>query len=129
MTINDARKEAAKRLGYTGIDGTPQSARDNLSIEQRQKLTAELFRYVAENPDEFTPEQVAQANKIVRPDGSTSFDDPLSTYGVGDALGDFSDEVINQAGQFGSGVKKAIYVGIAGALIIGSIYAIQKLKK
>jgi hypothetical protein len=128
MTITEARKEAAKRLNYSGIDGTPQSARDNLTPEQQQKLTAELFRYIVENPDEFTPAQVAQANKIVRPDGSTSFDDPLSSYGAADALGDFGDEVINQAGKFGSGVKTAIYIGIAGALIVGGLYIADKLK-
>jgi len=129
MTIKEARKIAAERLGFTGGDGSPQYYRDNLSVENQQKLTGELFRFVAENPDQFTPEQVAQANKIVRPDGSTPFDDPLAAYGITDALKDFGEETLNQAGKFGSGVKTAVYVGIVGALILGALYVANQYTK
>lgn len=128
MSIREARKLAAERLGFAG-DGSPEYYRDNLTPENQQKLTAELFRFVAENPDQFTAAQVEQANKIVRPDGSTSFDDPLPSYGVADALKDFGEETLNQAGKFGSGVKMAIYVGVAGALILGALYVADKYGK
>lgn len=125
MTIKDARKAAAERLGFGG-DGSPEYYRDNLSVENQQKLTGEIFRFIAENPDQFTPEQVERANKLVGPDGKTAFDDPLSTYGIGDAITDFGAEAVNRAGKFGSGVKTAIYVGIVGALILGALYVLNQ---
>lgn len=127
-SIKDARKIAAERLGFGG-DGSPEYYRDNLSPQNQQKLTAELFRVVVENPDDFTASQVAQANRIVRPDGSTSFDDPLSEYTFSDALKDFGEETLNQASGFGKGVKTAVYVGVAGALIIGALYVAKEYSK
>lgn len=128
MSIKEARQKAAERLGFGG-DGSPEFYRDNLTPEKQQKLTGELFRFIAENPTEFTATQVAQANKIVGEDGKTSFDEPLSTYGIGDMTKDFGEEFLNQAGAFGSGIKKSIYIGIAGALIIGALYVASKYGK
>lgn len=117
-TIQQANAIVGRQsLGLDNFDGSP-AAYSKLSQEQQVTLTEELMRYIVANPEEFTTAQVERARKVV---ASPGFGQPLSSYGVGQALSDFGTEFVDQGAKIATGFAGKLTTSLAiaaGVLVL-----------
>lgn len=92
MTLTEARKIIGGQLGLAGYDGTA-AATGSLSDADKLAVYNATAAYVLANQSAFTLAQVSLASSYLARGGNGG----VETYGVGDAAGDFIDEMANQA--------------------------------
>lgn len=119
LTIRQANAIVGKTvLGFPDdFDGSPE-AQGKLSAEQRVQLTDELRRYIAANPEQFTPDQVRAANRAIATPG---FGSALSNYTIGDAAKDFGNELVDQGAKIATGFAGKLTTSLAiaaGVLVL-----------
>lgn len=73
--------------------GYPDTGYASLSAQQQADVTNAVARYIVSRPDEFTPAQVANAQRVIDKGGAQG---PIE-YTFGQAAKDFAGEALNQA--------------------------------
>lgn len=124
--LTDAQKQATTALesavrSKLGLAGKSWAS---MSDDEQGKYALAFAYGIAQNPDKFSPIQVAQANKRL---GSGW--PPAPEYTFTDALSDFGNEYYSQVAGLGSGFTSWTKWIVAGGIVFALIYFGPEIKK
>lgn len=128
LTITDARKIVGRELGYGSTFSGEIAAYSALAPEQKVRLNHEVNRFIADNPSQFTTDQVLLAerwmanNPTYKPLLDTSFDWSM-----------FGNEMLNNARDINpldpKNIGKTGFSLLLAAVALGGLYIYLNKKK
>jgi|SRR5581483_4398593 len=116
--LQQAKAAVASQLGLSGFDqlddGAQNVAYQNLSQADQVRFTDALSGYIYTNQDGFSTDQVTLARDRVK---SPNYNTPLADTSFTAAASDFFSNTLDNVANFGQGIEKAIYVGVAIGIV------------